>query len=143
MKAFNLGYGLWMSFALVSVGTAQIQPAAPAAAVTSDVSRSIPEETGLAAVYSDKLAGHVTASGKKYDPNKLTAAHKTLPFGTHVRVTNTKNGKSVVLRITDRGPRQANRILDITPRAAHSLGIRKTAMGEVKLIVIDGDREAQ
>ena len=95
------------------------------------------EETGLTAVYSDTLSGHVTASGKIYDPKKLTAAHKTLPFGTRIRVTNTKNGKSVELRITDRGPKQADRILDITPRAARALGIRKLGMGEVKLEVIE------
>ena len=69
----------------------------------------------------------------RYDRNKLTAAHKTLAFGTQVTVTNTKNGKSVVLTITDRGPKQANRILDISPRAARSLGIGRHAMAEVKL----------
>ena len=96
----------------------------------------ISQDSGLAAVYSDKLAGHSTAGGKRYEPGKLTAAHRTLPFGTHVRVTNTTNGKSVELEITDRGPRQKNRILDISAAAAHALGIRKHAMAEVKLEVI-------
>ena len=84
-------------------------------------------ETGLAAVYSDRLSGHRTASGSKYDPNKLTAAHKTLALGTKVKVTNAHNDKSVILTVTDRGPKQADRILDITPRAARALGIGKHA----------------
>ena len=117
-------------FAIAAGSAAYAQAPASTAAATAT------EETGLAAVYSDKLAGHATASGKVYDPKKLTAAHKTLPFGTQVKVTNTKNGNSVELRITDRGPKQANRILDISPRAAHALGIRKTAMAEVKLDVV-------
>ena len=82
------------------------------------------------------MNGHITASGKTYDRSKLTAAHKTLPFGTKVRVTNKKNGKSVELRITDRGPRQPERILDISPRAAAGLGMRKSALAEVELEVL-------
>lgn len=98
------------------------------------------EESGLAAVYSDALAGHKTASGKAYNPHKLTAAHKTLPFGTHVKITNVKNGKSVEVVITDRGPRQQARILDISPAAAHAIGIRKHGMGEVKLEVVSSGK---
>lgn len=93
-------------------------------------------ETGLAAVYSDKLHGKKTASGERYDRNALTAAHKTLPFGTQVKVTNDKNKKSVTLRINDRGPTQAGRILDISPRAAKALGIKPTAMAEVTAEVV-------
>ena len=62
------------------------------------------EETGLAAVYTDALDGHVTASGQLYDKTKFTAAHKTLPCGTTIKVTNPKNNRSVVLRVNDRGP---------------------------------------
>ena len=123
---------------LASTAMPQTPPAAEIAPPAAASPQTTSEETGLAAVYNAKLAGHKTASGKPYDPTKLTAAHKTLPFGTRVRVTNTKNGKSVELRITDRGPRQANRILDLSPRAAHALGIRKLGMAEVKLEVIDG-----
>jgi rare lipoprotein A len=95
------------------------------------------KETGLAAVYTDALNGHTTASGQVYDPTKLTAAHKTLPFGTTVRVTNTKNNKSVVLRITDRGPKQAARVLDISPAAAARLGINRRVMREVTVEVVE------
>jgi rare lipoprotein A len=108
--------------------------AAPAPAPAAAPAAS--EETGLAAVYSDALNGHRTASGKRYNRNRLTAAHKTLPFGTKVKVTNIKNGKSVELTVTDRGPRQADRILDITPAAAHKLGIPHKGMGQVKLEVV-------
>ena len=88
-------------------------------------------ESGLAAVYSDKLNGRKTANGEKYNRNKLTAAHKTLPFGSNVRVTNVANKKSVVLRINDRGPTQAGRVLDISPAAAKSLGISPRGMAKV------------
>ncbi len=90
-------------------------------------------ETGLAAVYSTRLAGHKTASGKIYRPSALTMAHKTLPFGTKVKLTNKKNGKSVVVPVTDRGPRQSGRIADISSAAAKALGIRAHQMSEVDL----------
>jgi rare lipoprotein A len=94
------------------------------------------EDSGLAAVYTDKLAGHSTASGEKYDPSKLTAAHRTLPFGTRVKVTNTGNNKSVTVTINDRGPKQKERVLDISASAAHALGISKHKMAPVKLEVV-------
>ena len=90
-------------------------------------------ETGLAAVYTKKLAGHKTASGKAYRPYALTMAHKTLPFGTKVKVTNKKNGKSVVLTVTDRGPRQSGRVADISSAAAKAIGIGPHRMSEVDL----------
>lgn len=93
-------------------------------------------ETGLGAVYSDRLHGRRTASGERYDRARLTAAHKTLPFGTKVKVTNTKNQKTVVVRINDRGPTQAGRILDLSPTAAKALGIGAKGMGEVTAEVV-------
>ncbi len=90
-------------------------------------------ETGLAAVYTTRLAGHKTASGKAYNPSRLTMAHKSLPFGSKVKVTNKKNGRSVVLTVTDRGPTQAGRVADISSAAARRLGIRPHAMAEVEL----------
>jgi len=113
-------------------------PASPPAAApaASTPTATAGTETGLAAVYSDRLNGHRTASGERYDRDKLTAAHKTLPFGTQVKVTNTKNQKSVTVRVNDRGPTQAGRILDISPRAAKALGIRPMGMGEVSMEVV-------
>lgn len=79
-------------------------------------------ETGLVVVYADSLNGHVTASGQIYDRTKLTAAHKRLPFGTMIKITNQANGKSVIVRVNDRGPVQVERMLDISPAAAGRLG---------------------
>jgi rare lipoprotein A len=120
------------TFAAPPVAAPPPPASAPAAAPVAS------GETGLAAVYSDRLNGHKTASGERYDRNKLTAAHKTLPFGTRVKVMNTRNGKSVEVVINDRGPREANRILDLSPAAAHALGIPRKGIAEVKLGVIPG-----
>jgi rare lipoprotein A len=94
------------------------------------------KETGLAAVYSMALNHHKTASGQMYDASKFTAAHKTLPFGTKIKVTNVKNHKSVVVHVTDRGPVQSGRILDLSPAAAARIGIGKKQMREVTLEVV-------
>ncbi len=91
---------------------------------------------GLAAYYSSRLHGRKTASGRMFDQNALTAAHPTLPFGTRVKVTNTKNGRSVVVRINDRGPTQSGRVIDLSRAAAHRLGIRRAGLAQVKLEVV-------
>jgi rare lipoprotein A len=88
-------------------------------------------ETGLAAVYSHRLDGHKTASGKTYRPDQMTVAHKSLPFGTVVRITNKSNGKTAKATVIDRGPRQPDRVLDVSPAVAHSLGMKRDAMAEV------------
>ena len=85
-------------------------------------------ENGIASVYAydgDKSASgrNRTASGERLDPNALTAAHRTLPFGTQVEVVNRRNGQKVKVRINDRGPFKAGRVIDLTPAAAHKLGI--------------------
>jgi rare lipoprotein A len=77
-------------------------------------------QSGIASIYA--YAGEKTASGERALPSGLTAAHRTLPFGTHVRVTNNKNGRSVVVRINDRGPFVRGRVIDVTPAAARALG---------------------
>lgn len=81
-------------------------------------------ETGLASVYGngDGHAWSKTASGELMNPNALTAAHKTLPIGSHVTVTNRSNGRSVTVRINDRGPFVRGRIIDVTPAGARALG---------------------
>jgi rare lipoprotein A len=84
----------------------------------ADNSRS---ESGIASVYSTE-SGSGTASGQKLNPEGLTAAHRTLPFGTKVRVTNKKNGQSVVVTINDRGPFVRGRVIDVTPAGARALG---------------------
>ena len=79
-------------------------------------------QTGKASFYSDKYEGHVTASGEKYKHSKFTAAHKTLPFGTRVRVTNIENNQSVEVVVNDRGPYVDGRIIDLSKAAAEKLG---------------------
>lgn len=90
-------------------------------------------ETGLASYYAHRYHGRQTASGEIYDENAMTAAHRTLPFGTRVRVTNRDNGKSVVLRINDRGPFVDGRVIDVSWKAAGKLDF--IAQGLVKVRV--------
>ncbi len=82
--------------------------------------RAASAQSGIASVYS--YSATRTASGARASPSALTAAHRSLPFGTLVRVTNTRNGRSVVVRINDRGPFVHGRIIDVTPAAAQALG---------------------
>jgi rare lipoprotein A len=77
-------------------------------------------QSGIASVYAYR--GERTANGEQAQPNDFTAAHRTLPFGTRVRVTNKSNGRSVVVRINDRGPFVRGRVIDLTPAAARALG---------------------
>ncbi len=82
---------------------------------------SAEDQTGVASVYSTE-SGSGTASGQKLNPDALTAAHRTLPFGTKVKVTNKGNGRSVVVTINDRGPFVHGRVIDLTPAGARALG---------------------
>jgi rare lipoprotein A len=88
-------------------------------------------QTGIASVYSTE-SGSRTASGARLNPGALTAAHRTLPLGSHVRVTNRGNGRSVVVTINDRGPFVRGRIIDLTPAAAHALGFSGLASVSVE-----------
>jgi len=92
-------------------------------------STSAMAESGIASVYVH--SGSKTASGERANPAGLTAAHRTLAFGTHVRVTNRRNGRSVTVRINDRGPFVRGRVIDITPAGALSLGF--SGLAPVKL----------
>ena len=93
-------------------------------------------EKGIASFYSDALEGRATASGELYQSKKLTAAHRSLPFDTRVKVTNVKNNKSVVVRINDRGPFVDGRILDLSKKAAIQLGFVDQGIVEVRLEVL-------
>ncbi len=94
-------------------------------------------QTGKASFYADKFEGRTTASGDKYRHNKLTAAHKTLPFGTKVKITNLVNNQSVEVIINDRGPYVDGRIVDLSKSAAEQLGFINLGLTEVKLEVVD------
>ena len=95
-------------------------------------SKDVIARDGIASVYSTREQGSQTASGLKLNDNALTAAHRTLPFGSKVRVTNTKNGRSVVVTITDRGPFVHGRIIDLTPAAARAIGFNGLAKVSVQ-----------
>jgi len=99
-------------------------------------SDNIQTETGLAAYYHARFHGRPTANGESFDHNALTAAHKTLPFGTLVRVINLVNLRSVVVRVNDRGPLQKNRVIDLTRRAASVLGILVRGLTSVKIEIL-------
>jgi rare lipoprotein A len=94
-------------------------------------------QTGKASFYADKFEGRATASGEKYKHSRLTAAHKTLPFGTRVRVTNTANNQTVEVVINDRGPYVEDRIIDLSKSAAEQLGFIHQGLAEVRLDVLD------
>lgn len=94
-------------------------------------------QNGKASFYADKFEGSPTASGEKYRHSKLTAAHKTLPFGTKVKVTNQANQQTVEVVINDRGPYVENRIIDLSKSAAEKLGFVNQGLADVKLEVLD------
>lgn len=93
-------------------------------------------EKGEASYYADKFHGRPTASGEKYNKKAFTAAHKTLPFGTKVRVTNLKNNKSVDVIINDRGPFKAGRIIDLSRAAAEKIGLINDGVAKVTVEVL-------
>ncbi|SES15101.1 septal ring lytic transglycosylase RlpA family protein [Pedobacter rhizosphaerae] len=91
------------------------------------------KKTVLATYYHRKFEGHRTTSGAKYRAKKLTAAHRTLPFGTLVTVTNPDNGKSVVVKVNDRGPFSKRLAIDLSESAAKKIGIYRKGIAKVKL----------
>jgi len=94
------------------------------------------DETGIASWYGPGFVGHMTASGEIYDDNALTAAHKTLPMPTLVRVTNLENGRQIQLRVNDRGPFVNNRIIDLSRRSAQLLGFDANGTARVRVQVM-------
>lgn len=96
--------------------------------------------TGAASFYADNLHGRRTSNGERYDRNALTAAHMTLPFGSKVRVINPKNGKSVIVRINDRGPHRPNRVLDLSKAAAKRLGFEPFGCPQVCMEMVEDPR---
>lgn len=133
LAVFLLAAGVAAAQTPAPAGETKPAPAPEAKAAPAAADEKL---SGLGAVYSDRLNGHKTASGKRYDKNALTAAHPTLAFGTKVKVTNDKNGKSVVVTINDRGPTQPDRVVDLSRAAAKKIGISPKAMAPVKLEVV-------
>lgn len=144
------------------VATAQLivepAPAADAAPMILDVAAPVPEKRlaqeekavdenataktledstvigeGVASYYGAELAGNRTANGERFDPSAMTAAHRTLPMGTKLRVTNKANGKSVIVRINDRGPFSKGRIIDVSRGAAEKISMVRSGTARVTL----------
>jgi rare lipoprotein A (peptidoglycan hydrolase) len=100
------------------------------------------KQVGVASYYARKFNGRRTASGERYHGRKLTAAHRTLPFGTLVRVSDAKTGRWLVVRVNDRGPYNRRRVIDLSYEAARQLGITKGAgLLKVKLRVVEWPKE--
>ena len=94
-------------------------------------------QQGLASYYSDDFQGRKTSNGEIFDNSKLTAAHRTFPFGTKVLVTNLATNAKVTVRINDRGPVKPERIIDLTHAAARAIGIERQGLGRVRIEVVE------
>jgi peptidoglycan lytic transglycosylase len=141
----------------VAVGLAIALGAAPGNTQTPDSNEGTPGQTqetikpvpakkyqvGKASWYGRHFQNKKTASGESYDMNDLTAAHRKLPLGSWVRVTNLKNARSVIVRINDRGPVAKNRIIDLSYGAAKMLGMGSTGISSVRLDIIETPTVAQ
>jgi rare lipoprotein A len=109
------------------------QPAAPQPSFT---------QTGLASFYGRAHDGKITASGQTFDMQDFTAAHRTLAFGTLVRVTNLENGQTITVKITDRGPYARGRIIDVSQAAARALGMQDKGVTRVRIEAFRADQPA-
>jgi len=117
-----------LSAALLTIGTAAAGPAGKS-------------QAGMASYYHDRFHGRQTASGARYNKGDLSAAHKTLPLGTRVRVTDSRNGRSVVVRINDRGPYARGRVIDLSRAAANQIGLVSKGVSRVTLEVLKAPEE--
>ncbi len=134
MRAFSA-----MLMPLLLTVSAAAQEAEITDATVVDIDSETEIGSGMASYYGDELAGNRTASGERFDPGQLTAAHRTLPFGSMVRVTNTSNGDSVVVRINDRGPFSRGRVIDVSHAAAREIGMHRSGTARVKLALLADD----
>jgi rare lipoprotein A len=122
--------------AIPAPGAVDVTTIVPVAEPEDGVARSLGE--GTASYYGRKFNGRPTASGERFDMNGLTAAHRTLPFGSRVRVTNSSNGRSVIVRINDRGPYSGHRLIDLSRAAAEQIGLVGAGHGRVSLELLEG-----
>ncbi len=152
--ALTLGGALWqqdqtpdvvkLGKGVASVDAQPIAALDPVATVPSDTTAPDPTPSasespigsGEASYYGNELTGNRTASGEIFDPSRLTAAHRTLPLGSEVRVTNPNNGRSVVVTINDRGPFHGNRVIDLSTAAASAIGLIRSGTGRVSLALL-------
>nr|WP_281250697.1 septal ring lytic transglycosylase RlpA family protein [Hydrococcus rivularis] len=103
---------------------------------TASVQAGVKQMRGMASWYGPGFHGRQTANGERFNQNDLTAAHRSLPFGTKVRVTNMNNGRSVIVRINDRGPFVGGRAIDLSAAAARAIGLHRSGVGPVNLEIL-------
>ena len=127
-----------LTIATAASATTSVNSTQPHVSVISK--QSIAQSVGQASFYGGGVneGGPMTASGERYHPGGLTAAHRTLPFGTRVRVTSPNTGKSVVVRINDRGPFIGGRAIDLSIGAARAIGLTSSGVGTVQMEVVGG-----
>jgi rare lipoprotein A len=122
---------------LSNVDNKQAQtPKASKNSVGNKIKPSSKDMRGEASWYGPGYHGKTTANGEKFNQNAMTAAHKTLPFNTRVKVTDLETGKSVIVRINDRGPYAKGRIIDLSKKAAEKLGMKEKGHAQVKLEIM-------
>jgi peptidoglycan lytic transglycosylase len=134
----RIAYGLTLVLTVVSLGAAQGPHRSESGQTrrTTPVRQTKPYQTGTASWYGASFQGKDTASGEPYNMYDMTAAHPTLPLGTMVRVTNLHNGRSVTVRINDRGPIIAGRIIDVSLSAARALRFKEKGLQRVRLDLV-------
>jgi rare lipoprotein A len=136
--------GLWACSATRSVEPAPpVSTAVPAQTIPESAGREAPikTETGLATWYGEQHQGQLTANGEQFDMHQMTAAHRTWPFNTIVRVTNIETGRTVKVRINDRGPAVRSRIIDVSAAAAAGLDLGDSGVARVRLEVFASDQK--
>lgn len=123
------------AFAQTAAPHSAPRPGSPPVGAVADAART---QTGMIAWYGPRFAGRKTASGQRFDPQAMTMAHPTLPFGTRVRVTNLSSNKSVIVHVNDRGPTTPGRIADLSQGAARQIDMIKAGVVEARLEVLSG-----
>ena len=136
---------LIVSLAGVKASTSTLNPILEAAAVKAAAQSKMDghdwQQIGIASWYGPKFQGRETADGQTFNMHDLTCAHRTLPLGSLVRVTNLQNHKSVILRVNDRGPVPTTRVIDLSYAAAGQLGMRNTGLALVRINLIQNGAE--
>ena len=154
----RLLFPMGVALVLAACGTTHEEASLPSATVTGQYKVGKPytvngvtyrprvqpgyDETGVASWYGPNFHGKYTANGERYDMNKLTAAHRTLPMPSYVRVTNLENGRALVLRVNDRGPFTKSRIIDVSRRAAQLLGFERSGTARVRVQAVEEKADA-
>ncbi len=126
----------WAVAVLVALSAQSVAEPDATAALNEAMDERASYQVGIASWYGEECLGNQTANGELYDMNGLTAAHRELPFGTRIRVTNLVNNRSLILRVNDRGPGVPGRLLDVSKEAAKRLGFTQSGLVQVQIEVL-------